>query len=337
MASEHVLIIGSPGVAKSAAVRHIAKAIGGKYFEYILGRFMEPSELFGPVDLNKLKLGRLETQTAEMLPESEIAFLDEIFLGSTAILNTLLGVLNERIYRRGHTNISCPLRICVGASNAMPQEEELAAFADRFLLHVFVDRVPDSILEALLEEGWSLKEDVPVLDNGLAKLDLLSNVAANMDLSDIRSQLAHCIRLLRANNIEFSDRRIVKSQKVISAAAALAGREKATIADLWPLIFVIPTKEGQTLARTVLKDELEQAENATLPASAEAASLSPESRKARLLEQAVAAITEPEVHDTLYLQAIVREIDANFSPETLPSELQQKRTILAGMIEAAEE
>src|SRR5262249_20863837 len=111
VAGEHLLVIGPPGTAKSEAVRRVARALGGKYFEYLLGRFTEPSEVFGPVDLRRLKEGVVETQTEGMLPEADIAFLDEVFLGSTAILNTLLGILNERTFRRGHTRMSCPLRV----------------------------------------------------------------------------------------------------------------------------------------------------------------------------------------------------------------------------------
>jgi len=154
IAEEHLLIVGPPGTAKSAVVRRVAAALGGRYFEYLLGRFTEPSELFGPVDLRKLREGLVETDVTGMLPEAEIAFLDEVFLGSTAILNTLLGVLNERRFRRGHTDLACPLRLCVGAANALPEDESLAAFADRFLLHLFVDAVPDHQLEALLAGGW---------------------------------------------------------------------------------------------------------------------------------------------------------------------------------------
>ncbi|MGH9761127.1 MAG: AAA family ATPase, partial [Blastocatellia bacterium] len=154
VAREHALVIGPPGTAKSEAVRRIAKALGGQYFEYLLGRFTEPSEIFGPVDLRKLREGLVETETVGMLPEAEIAFLDEIFQGSTAILNTLLGVLNERRFRRGHTDLNCPLRVCVGASNALPEDESLAAFADRFLVRVFLGGVPDPLLEELLQGGW---------------------------------------------------------------------------------------------------------------------------------------------------------------------------------------
>src|SRR5499427_3447816 len=111
VAGEHVLVIGPPGTAKSEAVRRIARATGGHYFEYLLGRFTEPSEIFGPVDLRKLKEGLVETDTLGMLPEAEIAFLDEVFQGSTAILNTLLGILNERAFVRGHTRVVCPLRL----------------------------------------------------------------------------------------------------------------------------------------------------------------------------------------------------------------------------------
>src|SRR5262245_57557594 len=95
VAREHMLVLGPPGTAKYEPVRRIALACSGRYFGYLLVRFTEPSEIFGPIDLRKLKDGVVETETSGMLPEAEIAFLDEVFLGSTAILNTLLGILNE--------------------------------------------------------------------------------------------------------------------------------------------------------------------------------------------------------------------------------------------------
>lgn len=131
VAAEHVLVVGPPGTTKSEAVRRIAHALGGETFEYLLGRFTEPQEIFGPVDPQKLRAGRVEVDTTGMPPEAEIAFLDEVFLGSTAILTTLLGVLNERTFRREHTAIACPLRVCVGATNVLPDDPALAAFADR--------------------------------------------------------------------------------------------------------------------------------------------------------------------------------------------------------------
>jgi hypothetical protein len=142
VAGEHVLVLGPPGTAKSEAVRRAARGLGGRYFEYLLGRFTEPGELFGPVDLRRLREGVVAVETAGMLPEAEVAFLDEVFLGSTAILNTLLGILNERTFRRGSTRLACPLRVCVGASNSLPDDDSLAPFADRFLVRAFLDRCP---------------------------------------------------------------------------------------------------------------------------------------------------------------------------------------------------
>src|SRR5262245_44439467 len=162
VAGEHVLVIGPPGTAKSEAVRRVARAAGGRYFEYLLGRFTEPSEIFGPIDLRRLREGVVHTETAGMLPEAEFAFLDEVFRGSTAILNTLLGILNERVFRRGHTTQACPLRVCVGASNDLPDDPSLQAFADRFLLRVFVEPIPDPRLEELLDGGWTLSAQASV-------------------------------------------------------------------------------------------------------------------------------------------------------------------------------
>lgn len=334
VAGEHVLVIGPPGTAKSEAVRRIARAVDARLFEYLLGRFTEPSEIFGPIDLRRLKEGFVETETAGMLPEAELAFLDEVFKGSTAILNTLLSILNERVFRRGHTLVRCPLRVCVGASNVLPEDESLAAFSDRFLVRVFVDPVPDPRLEELLEAGWSLDHEQEGTDfrpASLADLDTLTAAARRADLSRVRPHLAHAIRLLRGTGIVLSDRRAVRAQGLVAAAAALAGRARATDADLWPLVLAVPTREQQALARECLAEVLARTENATLPAAAEEASLGPLARAARIAAAGREALREQprddhELEDWLLrLEGIAREIDAGFAPETLPPELVEVR------------
>lgn len=332
VAGEHLLVIGPPGTAKSEAVRRVARATGGGYFEYLIGRFTEPSEIFGPVDLRKLREGVVETETRGMLPEAEVAFLDEIFLGSTAILNTLLGILNERVFRRGHTVLDCPLRICVGASNALPDDSALAAFADRFLVRVFVEPIADPRLEELLESGWG-GGPASSAAAGLADLDALSAAVRESDLSGVRPSLAHALRLLRGAGVQLTDRRAVKVQRLIAAAAVLDGRSRPTDADLWPLISAIPTREEQTLARECLRDLLAASTNAALPAAAEEASAGPAARAARLTAAGNALLAEPpplgtpeRVAWTLKLEGIAREIDAGFAASALPEALEKVRT-----------
>jgi MoxR-like ATPase len=324
VAREHLLVIGPPGTAKSEAVRRVARALGGRYFEYLLGRFTEPSELFGPVDLRKLRDGIVETQTANMLPEADIAFLDEVFLGSTAILNALLGLLHERVFRRGHSNVACPLRVCVGASNALPDDEQLAAFADRFLVRVFVEPVPDAHLEDLLEAGSAKRSGER--SSSIADLDRLADAAEAADLSAVRPRVALAVRTLRSAGIGLSDRRVVKLQRLIAAAAVLAGRAAPSAADLWPIVTAIPTREGQALARDVLRDLLAETENATLPVAAEEASSGPLAR-ARRIVAAGRALLDTGSSDgerntwRAKLEGIAREIDAGFAPEALPPDL----------------
>lgn len=335
VAQEHLLIIGPPGTAKSAVVRRVASALGGRYFEYLLGRFTEPAELFGPVDLRKLREGVVEADVSGMLPEAEVAFLDEVFLGSTAILNTLLGVLNERRFRRGHTDIACPLRVCVGAANALPEDESLAAFADRFLLHLFVDSVPDHQLEALLAGGWQAERATPEHFADLADLDMLGAEVPRVQLDSARGVLANAIRKLRAAGLSLSDRRIVKTQRLVAAAAVLAGRSTATDADLWPLFYVLPTREAQASAQEVLRDSMTTAANPTLRAAVEHAVLQPVSRGARLLEAARSCLQGGEDLGTRTIaEALLREIDANFNATSLPPELAAERARLVERIGA---
>jgi MoxR-like ATPase len=336
VAQEHLLIIGPPGTAKSAVVRRVAGALGGRYFEYLLGRFTEPAELFGPVDLRKLREGVVETDVTGMLPEAEVAFLDEVFLGSTAILNTLLGVLNERRFRRGHTDIACPLRICVGAANALPEDESLAAFADRFLLHLFVDPVPDNMLEALLAGGWQADGAQPAHFADLKDIDLLCGEVRRVQLDEARGALANAIRKLRGAGLSLSDRRIVKTQRLIAAATVLAGRSTATEADLWPLFYVLPTRDAQTSAQEVLRDSLVSAANPTLRAAVEHAVQQPVSRAARLVEAARSCLQTSDASTLRTIaEALLREIDANFAAHSMPPDLLAERSRLVEKIGAA--
>ena len=346
VAQEHLLVIGPPGTGKSAVVRRVAQTLGGRYFEYLLGRFTEPSELFGAVDLKKLREGTVETDVSGMLPEADVAFLDEVFLGSTAILNTLLGVLNERRFRRGHTQLACPLRVCVGAANALPDDEALAAFADRFLLHAFIEPVADAQLETLLQGGWRSDFTTMSDTHSLAHLDLLSSRLREVRMDAVRPALAEAIRKLRGAGIRLSDRRIVKSQRLVAAAAVLAGRLEATPADLWPLFYALPTQAAQLQARDALSELFALAEHPHLHYAVEAATLQPRSRAARLVDAAQACLASttgtleqgpadaPDA--TASLEAVLREIDANFAAEQMPAALAPLREQLRARLRVAE-
>jgi MoxR-like ATPase len=342
VAGEHLLVLGPPGTAKSEAVRRTARALGGTYFEYLLGRYTEPSEVFGPVDLRKLREGRVETETAGMLPEADVAFLDEVFLGSTAILNTLLGLLNERVFRRGHTRVSCPLRVCVGAANALPEDEALAAFADRFLVRVYVEPVPDSRLEDLLAGGARLALGGEARTASLEALDTLARAARAAELDALRPHLAHALRLLRGAGIVLSDRRMVKAQRLMAAAAALAGRRAPGAEDLWPLLYTVPTAAGQALARDVLRDVLQRSDNPALPAAALEASAGPLARARSLARSGRAVLEERPAGGEgealaawrLRLEGVARELDAGFAPEQLSDELRALRDEVRAVLAA---
>src|SRR5437867_253708 len=161
---ENLFILGPPGTAKSALVQQLAQRIEGRMFDYLLTRFTEPNELFGPFDIRKLREGDLVTNTEGMLPEASLVFLDELLNANSAILNSLLTVLNERVFRRGRETRQLPTLMVVGASNRLPEDDTLGALFDRFLLRVPCDNVPTERLSEVLAAGWKL--DMGLLERG---------------------------------------------------------------------------------------------------------------------------------------------------------------------------
>lgn len=155
VARENLFLLGPPGTAKSSLVQKLAQRLQGRVFDYLLTRFTEPNELFGPFDIRRLREGDLVTNTEGMLPEADLIFLDELLNANSAILNSLLLVLNERVFRRGRETYPLPTLMVVGASNRLPEDDALGALFDRFLLRVYCDKVAPEDLASGLESGYA--------------------------------------------------------------------------------------------------------------------------------------------------------------------------------------
>ncbi len=260
VAGENLFILGPPGTAKSALVYELGRRVKGNTFEYLLTRFTEPNELFGPFDIRKLREGTLETNTEGMLPEADLVFLDELLNANSAILNSLLTVLNERQLRRGREILKLPLLMTVGASNHLPEEEALRALFDRFLLRVVSDNVADDRLEDVLTAGWKLESAVPTQSDGdsvtAQEIRELRALLPQVSLDGIRQDYLALVKRLRTIGIEISDRRAVKLQRLIAASALLCGRMEARRSDLWLLQFIWDLEEQQELLKSVVGEVL---------------------------------------------------------------------------------
>lgn len=262
IARENAFLYGPPGTAKSAIVRLLSQCIeDGKNFEYLLTRFTEPNEIFGPFDIRKLKEGDLVTNTEGMLPEASLVFLDEIFNANSAILNSLLMALNERIFRRGKETRQLPALMFVGASNIIPEDDTLNALLDRFLVRVKCDYVhPDALLEVLLA-GWQLENANTNAEKPSISADELRQLQRDcrlVDLSNIRKQYIQVIHSLRNTGIKVSDRRAVKLQNLIAASALSCGRNAATLSDLWVLKYIWDTEEQMEILDALINNVIEK-------------------------------------------------------------------------------
>lgn len=242
---ENLFLFGPPGTAKSALVRELARQLDLKTFEYLLTRFTEPNELFGPFDIRKLRDGDLVTNTEGMLPEASLVFLDELLNANSAILNSLLMALNEKIFRRGKETRILPALTFIGASNHLPEDEALQALFDRFLIRVRCSNVDPVMLDSVLQAGWGLEQQTEQIGEGIAAEELraLQQLNTTIDLNDVRPEYISLVQQLRNAGVQISDRRAVKLQRLIAASALLCKRNKALLSDLWILRYIWDTEE----------------------------------------------------------------------------------------------
>jgi MoxR-like ATPase len=245
IAGEHMLIVGPPGTAKSALVRHLSRLIDARYFEYLLTRFSEPNEIFGPIDIKAFREGVYLRRIEAMLPDADIVFLDEIFKSNSAILNALLSILNERRFFTGSASIKVPLSSLFGATNEVPNDDALGAVFDRFLVRASSDNLDSFHFHGLVERG--LRAEIEAL-GGVGEPPPRPMVSL-VEIRALQGRLATLLQFpeeflarykslcfqIRSEGVTLSDRRVVKLLKLCAASALLDGRATVDDGDLFVL------------------------------------------------------------------------------------------------------
>lgn len=255
LTGENVILVGPPGTAKSALARVLCSAItGGRFFGVLVGKTTAPEDVFGPIDLSELKVGRYVRKVDRYLPAAHVAHVDEVFRASSAILDSMLTVINEHVFADDGGERPVPLRLLVGTTNSVPEDGELAAFYDRFALRFYVGRVGKRAdRRRLLDLVGEPKIAATVT---LDELDAAVLEVAAVEVPDSWiEQLLDVWAALGAAGFDLSERKARRVIRLARARAYLAGRSAVVADDLAVLADVIwhtPEQRAEVL-RVVLE------------------------------------------------------------------------------------
>ena len=251
LAGESIILLGPPGVAKSMVARRLKLAFqDARSFEYLMSRFSTPDEIFGPVSISKLKnADKYERNTEGYLPTADVVFLDEIWKAGPAIQNTLLTVVNEKLFRNGDQEMHLPLKLLVAASNELPtQGEGLEALWDRFIIRLECSNIKAEknfnamLLDNTAEDDIAIAEELQISNQ---EYQQWNEAISKVRVSDC---VLKCINVIRKSitsvtivqtderhNVYVSDRRWKKIVRLLRTSAFIHDRTEVTLDDLLPI------------------------------------------------------------------------------------------------------
>ena len=272
LAGESIILLGPPGVAKSMVARQLKNAFRDAHsFEYLMSRFSTPDEIFGPVSIQKLKTSDTYERAVDgYLPTADVVFLDEIWKAGPAIQNTLLTVINEKIFRNGNREMHLPLKLLVAASNELPAKGEgLEALWDRFVIRIESRpiKMEKNFRAMLLEVKSSLevkseerrvKNSMDLFEDTISDEQIGADVSISpaeyaewsqaIDKIGVKEEVLDAISRIRKalwtvnvdeaaerRNIYVSDRRWKNIVRLLRTSAFMQDREEVDICDLLPI------------------------------------------------------------------------------------------------------
>lgn len=251
LAGESIILLGPPGVAKSMIARRLKLAFRNAHsFEYLMSRFSTPDEIFGPVSISKLKdADKYERNTDGYLPTADVVFLDEIWKAGPAIQNTLLTVINEKLFRNGDKEMKLPLKLLVAASNELPtQGEGLEALWDRFIIRLECGNIKtEKNFNAMLLDN-TIDDDIVVSDDIKISNDEYHEWNDAINRIGVSENILKCINFIRKaitnvhidqtdehHNVYVSDRRWKNIIRLLRTSAFIHDRSEVSLEDLLPI------------------------------------------------------------------------------------------------------
>ena len=266
LSKQNAFLLGKPGTGKSDLVRNICNGIqDANYFGYLLTPTTDPSEVFGPVAVTKLLNDEYTRDINGYLPTAHIGFLDELFRGSSAILNSLLTILNERTFNNGKDYVQTPIQSIIAATNSWPEEESLQAFADRFLFRPTVENLRRPVSKRQLDR-WALGlEARPDVGTHLT-LTELTELQKQTDAVKVNDEFLDKFNsvweMLAQRSIFISDRRRVQILKFLKAWAVVQGDEELYAEHMHNSLvhIVYQNIDDQSVINEVLEQEIPTAD-----------------------------------------------------------------------------
>lgn len=266
-AGHNTFLFGPPGTAKSLISRRLANAFENpQYFEYLMNRFSTPEEVFGPVSIKELKEDKYTRKINGYLPTANFAFLDEIWKASPAILNNLLTIINEHIFKNGDNKVSVPLKSLIAASNEVPAENQgLEALYDRFVIRLLVSPIQQEVhFKDLLNNKPS--SDTPQVKEKISyqMLDEWRERLHDVKISDDTFLIIQTIRQELADEFEYlgvyvSDRRWQRAAILLKASAFCNGRKETNHSDAILLKYCLwTTPENREAVEEIVMNAIQQ-------------------------------------------------------------------------------